>query len=104
MSRLVDQMVEVARLEEGSLRLRADRVDLCAIADEAVGLVRALEEPPAHSIVFEPFPGELNVLGDPERIQMILSNLLSNANKYSPSGPVETTTREQTAALGRVPL
>ena len=104
MSRLVDQMVEVARLEEGSLRLRADRVDLCAIADEAVGLVRALEEPPAHSIVFEPFPGELNVLGDPERIQMILSNLLSNAIKYSPSGTEVTVMLDQTAELGRVAI
>ncbi len=86
MSRLVDQMVEVARLEEGSLRLRTDRVDLSTVADQAVDLARALEELPGHRIVFEPFPGELNVVGDAERIQMIFSNILSNAIKYSPSG------------------
>ncbi len=104
MSRLVDQMVEVARLEEGSLRLRADRVDLSTVADQAVDLARALEEPPGHGIVFEPFPGELNVLGDPERIEMILSNLLSNAIKYSPSGTEVTVILDKTAELGRVAI
>jgi len=102
MSRLVDQMVEVARLEEGSLRLRADRVDLWTITDQAVGLVRALEEPAIHRIVFEPFPGELNVVGDPERIQMILSNLLSNALKYSPPGTEVTVILDRTEEFGRV--
>ncbi len=104
MSRLVDQMVEVARLEEGSLRLRADRVDLSTVADEAVALARALEEPPVHHIAFEPFPGELNVVGDPERVQMILSNMLSNAIKYSPSGTKVTVILDRTRELGRVAI
>jgi len=102
MSRLVDQMVEVARLEEGSLRVRTDRVDLWTIADQAVELARALEEPPGHRIVFEPFPGELNVVGDAERMQMILSNLLSNAIKYSPTGTEVTVILDQTEEFGRV--
>jgi PAS domain S-box-containing protein len=104
MSRLVDQMVEVARLEEGSLRLRADRVDLWNVADQAVDLARALEELPGHHIVFEPFPGELNVLGDPERIQIILSNLLSNAIKYSPSGTEVRVILDKTEEFGRVAI
>jgi len=104
MIRLVDQMVEVARLEEGSLRLRADRVDLSTVGEQAVGLARALEEPPGHRIVFEPFPGELNVVGDPERVQMILSNLLSNAIKYSPPGTEVTVILDRTAELGRVAI
>src|SRR4029077_5897643 len=104
MSRLVDQMVEVARLDEGSLRLRADRVDMWTVADQAVALVRALEDPPAHRVVFEPFPGELNVIGDAERIQMILSNLLSNAIKYSPSGTDVAVILDKTEELGRVAI
>jgi len=104
MSRLVDQMVEVARLEEGSLRLRTDRVDLSTVADQAVDLARALEELPGHRIVFEPFPGELNVVGDAERIQMIFSNILSNAIKYSPSGTEVTVILDRTRELGRVAI
>ena len=104
MSRLVDQMVEVARLEEGSLRLRAERVDLGTVAEKAVDIARALEELPGHSISFEAFPGELNVLGDPERIQMILSNLLSNAIKYSPTGTEVTVILDKTPEFGRVAI
>ena len=102
MSRLVDQMVEVARLEEGSLRMRADRVDLVPLTEETVELARALEERPEHRLHFEPYPHELNVVGDPERIQMILSNLLSNAIKYSPAGGDVTIAMDQSENLARV--
>ena len=102
MSRLVDQMVEVARIEEGSLRLRADTIDIGPIAEQAVELARALDENPAHRIVFEPFPGELNVVGDAERVHIILSNLLSNAIKYSPSGGDVKVIMDRTDELGRV--
>jgi len=84
--------------------LRADRVDMWTVADQAVALVRALEEPPVHRVVFEPFPGELNVVGDPERIQMILTNLLSNAIKYSPSGTDVAVILDKTEELGRVAI
>ena len=102
MSRLVDQMVEVARLEEGSLRLRTDTFDLGTIADDAVEMARALEESPAHNLVYEPYPYELNVVGDRERVQMILSNLLSNAIKYSPDGGDVTVRLEKTDNLARL--
>jgi len=85
MSRLVDQMVEVARLEEGSMRLREDRFDLAATVDQAVSGAKALDEE-AHRVNLEPFGEELNVVGDEERTRIVLSNLLSNAIKYSPGG------------------
>ncbi len=85
MSRLVDQMVEVARLEEGRMRLRSDRFDLTATVEQAVTSAQALDAS-GHRIVLEPCPKELNVVGDEERTRMILSNLLSNAIKYSPRG------------------
>jgi PAS domain S-box-containing protein len=85
MSRLVDQMVEVARLEEGSMRLRTDRFDLEAAVEQAVASAQALDAQ-GHRIVLDHFREELNVIGDQERTRIILSNLLSNAIKYSPTG------------------
>jgi len=85
MSRLVDQMVEVARLEEGSVRLREDKFDLAATVEHAVSAAQALDED-AHRLTLEPFGEELNVVGDEDRTRIILSNLLSNAIKYSPGG------------------
>jgi PAS domain S-box-containing protein len=102
MSRLVDQMVEVARLEEGSLRLRVEVVDLAGIAEQSIELSRALEERPGRRIVIEPFGRELNVTGDPERIQIIINNLLSNAIKYSPGGGDVEVILDETKEFGRV--
>src|SRR5581483_7427250 len=85
MSRLVDQMVEVARLEEGSLRLRNDRFDLVATVEHAVAMNVALDAE-RHSITLEPFGSVLNVVGDEDRTRIVLGNLLSNAIKYSPGG------------------
>ncbi len=103
MSRLVDQMVEVARLEEGSLQMRAERLDLGTLTEQAVGITKALDDP-THSIVFEPYQQELNVIGDEDRIRIILGNLLSNAVKFSPSGGDVTVTIEGMAGFGQVTI
>ena len=85
MSRLVDQMVEVARIEEGSMHLREERFDLAAMVERAVASTLALDAE-AHGIDLVPFGEELNVIGDEERTRIVLSNLLSNAVKYSSEG------------------
>jgi PAS domain S-box-containing protein len=101
MSRLVDQMVEVARLEEGSLRLLAERLDLGTITEQAVEMTRALDDR-THRIVFQPFAEELNVTADEERVRIILGNMLSNAIKYSPGGGDVSVTLERSEGFGRV--
>jgi len=104
MSRLVDQMVEVARLEEGSLRLRNDSFDLASVAEQAVDLMQALETDPTHKLVIEAHPREMNVAGDAERIKIVLSNLLSNAIKYSPDGGEIRIRLDQTDHHARVSI
>jgi PAS domain S-box-containing protein len=85
MSRLVDQMVEVARLEEGSMKLRQDKFDLVATVEYAVMTAQALDDD-LRRITLEPLGQELNVIGDEDRTRIVLGNLLSNAIKYSPGG------------------
>ncbi|TMC90123.1 MAG: PAS domain S-box protein [Chloroflexi bacterium] len=101
MSRLVDQMVEVARLEEGSLRIRTERFDLGTVTEQSVEMTRALDDP-IHRIIFEPFAQELNVVGDDDRVRIILGNLLSNAMKFSPTGGDITVTLDRVAGFGQV--
>ena len=85
MSRLVDQMVEVARLEEGTIDLRSERFDMAAAVERSAEAAHDFSDG-SHRIVVEPYPEELNVMGDPERLHTIVSNLISNAIKYSPDG------------------
>jgi signal transduction histidine kinase len=85
MERLVEQMLEVSRLEESTLVLKRQRVDLRELCREAV----AGSGPPLddrHRVELAMPAQEVMVLADRDRLRTILANLLSNAIKYSPDG------------------
>jgi signal transduction histidine kinase len=87
---LVAQMLDSARLEDGRLALRRDRVDLRDVAGGAMQVVRPLAGP-NHVLTLETPPVPVTVLGDADRIKTIVSNLLENAIKYSPhGGPIQS--------------
>jgi PAS domain S-box-containing protein len=86
MSRLLDDLLDVARITRGHVTLRTEPIDL---RDTAQGAIEALGPFLAEhgtqlevDISNEPLP----VIGDTARLQQIQANLLSNASKYSPSG------------------
>jgi signal transduction histidine kinase len=81
---MLEQMLEAARLEEGRLELNKKRGDVVEITDHAIDGVKILLR--GHDLkVDEPAePVEADV--DPDRFQMVVRNLLSNAAKYSPAG------------------
>jgi signal transduction histidine kinase len=85
MNMLVEQMLEAARLEEGRLDLKPERVDLCGAASDAVELVRPLADS-LHPLVVSCPTSPLVVAADRARLSTILTNLLDNAIKYSPDG------------------
>jgi signal transduction histidine kinase len=85
MNLLVAQMLDAARLEDGRLALKRDRLDLREIAQEAMEVVRPLAGTD-HQLSLEMPPGAVTVFGDVGRILTIISNLLENAIKYSPQG------------------
>ena len=82
---LVTQMLDAARLEDGRLALRRDRLDLREVAGDAMKVVRPLAAA-NHMLTLETPPDEVTVFGDADRIRTIISNLLENAIKYSPNG------------------
>jgi signal transduction histidine kinase len=85
MSLLVAQMLDAARLEDGRLGLKRDRLDLGRVAGEAMHVVRPVASA-AHELTLETPASEVMVFGDADRIITIISNLLENAIKYSPDG------------------
>jgi signal transduction histidine kinase len=82
---LVAQMLDSARLEDGRLALKRDRVDLREVAADAMQVVRPLAGLD-HGLTLDTPPIAVTVLGDADRIKTIVSNLLENAIKYSPNG------------------
>jgi signal transduction histidine kinase len=81
---MVEQMIEASRLEEGRLALRTQRLDIVELTDSAVDGVRMLLADHGLKLVTPPEAIEAKV--DPDRFQIVVRNLLSNAAKYSPAG------------------
>jgi signal transduction histidine kinase len=89
MNALIEQMIEAAQLEDGALMLRPETTDLRNVVSAAVDAARPLVEDKYQILVKCP-ERPVRVRVDGERIKTIVSNLVANAIKYSPTGgPVE---------------
>jgi signal transduction histidine kinase len=80
---LVQELLDVSRLQLGSLALRTKTFDLADLAEQLGRSLRSVL--PDHPIVIEAEHGSI-VSADAERIQQVLSNLIDNAAKFSPAG------------------
>jgi signal transduction histidine kinase len=81
---MIEQMVEAARLEEGRLALRKLPVDLVELTDLAIESASQLLS--EHHLSVDRPPQPIHAEVDPDRFQIVVRNLLSNAAKYSPAG------------------
>lgn len=86
MSHLVEQMLEIARLEEGRVQLNLAELDVSAAVSREVETARRMIVDPALAIELEMPDQPVLARVDPSRLHTILGNLLSNAIKYSPDG------------------
>ncbi len=86
MALLLDDLLEVSRITRGRLELRKQRVSLAALVRSAVETSRPLIEARRHELVVE-LPGPpVDLMVDPLRLSQALSNLLTNAAKYTDEG------------------
>ena len=82
MSRLVAELLELARLDRTS-SLTLSRADLAALVRDAAADARAVE--PERPIQVEA-PGSLVIVADEPRIRQVLANLLANVREHTPAG------------------
>jgi PAS domain S-box-containing protein len=85
LERLVGDLLFVARLEEGKLRLERSRVDLTRLAEEAVEVAAPMAERSGIRLGLRAEPIE-PCLGDPGRLGQVLDNLIGNAVKFTRGG------------------
>lgn len=84
MSRMVDDLLDATLIEGGQLQMKPEPFDLADRVRECV----ALHGPvfPAHTITLDVPDRPVMIHADPVRIDQVLTNLLTNALKFSPSG------------------
>ena len=85
---LINEVLDLSKIEAGKLELHPESVDLVPLIDEVIGTARQLAEQNKNRLVVEcqESLGPLTV--DPMRLRQILLNLLSNACKFTTQGEV----------------
>jgi PAS domain S-box-containing protein len=86
LGRLIDDLLDVARITQGRIMLRKERVHLAEIIQRAVEATRSFVEERRHELSVSLPPDDVRVEADPARVEQIVVNLLTNAAKYTPPG------------------
>src|SRR5207237_8913921 len=84
LSKLVDDLLDVSRIDSGRVALDPRPVDLPALLQPVLETLALAA--PQHTVVADLATGPASVLADADKLRQILTNLLGNAIKYSPEG------------------
>jgi PAS domain S-box-containing protein len=104
MALLLDDLLDVSRITRGRLELRKEQTDLGSIVEAAVETARPLIDAKRHSLSVDSPAEPLEFSADPLRVAQVISNLLTNAAKYTnPGGAIQLSVkREQDTVVIRV--
>lgn len=96
LSRLIDDLLDVARISRGKIELKCGRIDAVSILHDAVESVRPLIEEKQHALKVCVEPEGLWADADPIRLEQIIVNLLNNAAKFTDKGgTIEVSARRE---------
>jgi PAS domain S-box-containing protein len=86
LARLLDDLLDVARITNGRIELKREPVDLASAITQAVERERRKIDEKTQRLIVTTGDRPVIVMADPVRLQQILGNLLNNAHKYTPAG------------------
>lgn len=85
MARLIDDLLDISRINRGVIELRRQTVALDTLVSSALEAAQPLLERQGHQVEVSVSHG-INVTVDPARMVQVIGNLLANAAKYTPAG------------------
>ena len=91
---LINQVLDLSKIEAGKLELNPQTVELAPLIDEVIGTARQLAEQNKNRLVVACEERLRPITVDPMRLRQILLNLLSNACKFTKEGEVGLTARK----------
>jgi signal transduction histidine kinase/ActR/RegA family two-component response regulator len=86
MTRLIDDLLDIARITSNKLELRRERIELRDVLNAAVETSKPVIEQRGHELLIDPPDGAIYLDGDLVRLAQVVSNLLNNAAKYTERG------------------
>ena len=87
LKKMVDNILQLARLKRGQLQLRLERIDVHEMLNSIVANIRLQVSSNNGSITTRLDAPVSTIIGDPTHIESVLVNLIENALKYSPETP-----------------
>jgi PAS domain S-box-containing protein len=95
-TQLIGDLLDVSRIITGKLRLEVRPIDLPPVIEAGVDAVRPSAEAKEIRLNLDLAPGLPQVLGDPDRLQQVVWNLVSNAVKFTPQhGQIDVVLRKE---------
>ena len=88
MNQLVDQLLDLARAQAGSITVSAAPVQLDRLAREVIDRYRGAAATKQLTIVLGASAEDISIVGDPERLAQVLGNLITNAIRFAPANGV----------------
>ena len=102
---LIDEVLDIARIEAGKIRLSLEPVDAVLVIDECISLLGPQAAQEGVSVAMEGPAAEIGasyVIADRQRLKQVLLNLLSNGIKYNREHGTVTVSIERTAEGSRI--
>jgi signal transduction histidine kinase/DNA-binding response OmpR family regulator len=85
MNQLVDQLLDLARAQAGSITVAASPVQLDRLAREVIDRYRTAAAAKQLTIVLGASAEDISIVGDPERLSQVMGNLVTNAIRFAPN-------------------
>ncbi|MGC3872857.1 ATP-binding protein [Halomonas sp. GXIMD04776] len=83
LSRLIEEILDLARLESGRLTLHPQRLDLADLTRRSADAVLRVQEERGVTLTVDIPSSPADVIGDPDRLEQVIINLLDNASKFA---------------------
>jgi len=93
LSRIIEELLDVSRLEAGKIRLHRKLCDIAAVAQEVISNFQVILRQKGLEILTDFVPGKIEIYIDRDKIIQVLTNLIANALKFTEQGHIRISLR-----------